>query len=85
MTAAELVDASIAPGRYGLPFAESKHLAGMKSAVFDGETLYLSPAMYSLLHSETEDGLEHLLASIPVVVIPRFEFRDIPISYVNFQ
>lgn len=54
----------------GLAVQESVGLTGSKYAVQCGNTLLVSPAMWSLLRDATQDELGHLLANILVRQLP---------------
>lgn len=50
----------------------ASNLIGSKRAIQNGDTLYVSPAMWDLIEHANDDGeLETLLAAIPVVQMPK--------------
>lgn len=66
---------------FGLNLVESKTLFGSKYAVQKGNTVYLSPAMYSLVKHANEEELEQLLKSIPVVRMPEMKWELPPVQW----
>lgn len=63
----------------GLSVCVSKHLAGSKRGVRQGNTVYVSPAMYDLMKHADPDELKLLLEKIEVVTIPEMRF-DLPMT-----
>ena len=63
MTIKELIDSR---HPFGVPVQESKVMAGMKKAFWDGRQLFLSPAMYSLMRGDDFDSV----AKVAVIHIP---------------
>ena len=55
---------------HGFRVAVSSALAGRKFAIKQGDTVYVSPAMYDLMSHADEAELERLLGAIRVIEIP---------------
>lgn len=45
----------------------AQYMTGCKTAVIEGNDLFVSPAMYDLMQHSTEEELEKLLASIGTI------------------
>lgn len=56
-----------------LPIRPNGWMAGMKQAASMNGVVHLSPAMYSLVSTASDQELEHLLESIQVVELPHFD------------
>ena len=78
MTLRELIDCR---HPFGVPTSRSSALTGMKKSVWDGFTLWISPAMETLLADETL--MEMLMDKIEVVHIPRLDIFDLPLLSVS--
>jgi hypothetical protein len=59
----------------GIPVIADQYLAGTKAAYFDGETILVSPAIFSLMAAATPDELMHLFKHLPIKHLPRGAFR----------
>lgn len=71
---------------FSLPIVSSDYLIGFKTAIEADGTLYVSPAMLSLMQSaETEKDLDNLLDNIPVVLLPEFDLNIIKNMEVRFD
>jgi len=49
-------------------------LAGAKRMIRSGNTVYVSPAVLSLMRTADEDELQKLMESIEVITLPDFAF-----------
>jgi hypothetical protein len=68
----------------GLSVEVSRHLVGSKKAFRQGNTIYVSPAMYDLIKHAAEDELRTLLERIEVVTIPAPpDFFSLPLPMVS--
>ncbi len=79
MTVADLINLK-AP--FFIPVGECKYMEGTKKAVWDGTTLWVSPAMKSLLTDPNE--IEQVAKTIEVVFIPKVDFTNTPILHCGF-
>lgn len=72
------------PPLTGLKLVESTALAGTKKAIRTGDTLYVSPAMLSLISTADEAFLQLLGRSIQVIDIgpmpDPWEMRTVPVT-----
>lgn len=59
---------------FGLGISVSQHLVGSKKAIRQGNTIYVSPAMYDLIKHANPDELKTLLEQIAVLTIPEISF-----------
>ncbi len=86
MNMIELIDAK-AP--FHVSVKECLYMIGFKKAVYDGETLFVSPAMLSLL--KDNNSVESVGKAIKIIVIPKIDFLVMPMfstiapEYVNIN
>lgn len=52
-----------------VPVQVAPHLVGQKSAVFDGNALHVSPAMYDLMKNADEEELQKICSKIGFIDI----------------
>ena len=57
-----------------LSIVESPMLEGAKLMIRQGNTVYVSPAVLSLMRTADEDELRKLMESIEVITLPDFAF-----------
>jgi hypothetical protein len=65
--------------QFGVPLSalnivESPMLAGAKRMIRRGDTVYVSPAVLSLIRTADEDELQKLMESIEVITLMDFAF-----------
>jgi hypothetical protein len=69
---------------FGFEIRVADYLKGSKKAVRQGNTIFVSPAMWDLMkHASDQAELEHLLSKIELVEIPKMDFFDIPMTVTN--
>lgn len=61
----------------GFRIVVSSALTGGRSAIQQGRTIFVSPAMYDLMSHAEPDELERLLRAIRVVEIPELRESDL--------
>lgn len=80
MTLKELIDTR---HPFGVPVRIAEYMAGGRKAVWDKETLFVSPAMASLLADP--DSIESVACAIEVVVIPKYDVFSEPLPMMEYK
>lgn len=64
----------------GFSVAVCSALAGSKKAILQGNTVYVSPAMYDLISHASEEELKRILGAIEVLELPEFDWFNLPMT-----
>lgn len=80
MTLKELIDSR---HPFGVPVRIDPHLAGTRKACMYGTTLFVSPAMASLLADP--DSIESVARAIEVVVIPKYDVFSETLELMEYK